>query len=140
MIQQILFFGKYFADYILRGKTMIYGGILFALILMAVMVNLAVSKKSNSQTRIAAVIALAVMVLSVIICLFIAFTDTTVALDPSRLIVGEPPETKKEGGNSYVLILLVVFLIAIFVIVAILATKENRKHLNDTKSKPISNW
>ena len=121
---------------------MLFGGILVSLILMAVMINLAVSKRSNTQIRIASVVALAVMVLTVIICLFIAFTDTTVPQDPSRFIVGEPPETKTDGGNSIALIMLIAFLITVFIMVAILAMKENRKHLTDNKNtgKPISNW
>ena len=119
---------------------MLFGGILVALIIMIVMIIMAVGKKSDKKTRIAAIIALGVMILTVIICVVYIFTDTTVVQDPSRLIVGEPPEPKETSGNTFAIIFLVLFLAAIFIIVAVFAMKENRKHLNDDKGKPISNW
>ena len=119
---------------------MLFGGILIALIIMVIMVFMAVGKKSDKKTRIAAIIALGVMILTVIICVIYIFTDTTVVQDPSLLIVGEPPETKETGGNAFAIIFLILFLIAVFIVVAVLAMKEGRKHQNDSKNKPISNW
>jgi len=120
---------------------MLFGGVLIALIIMIVMVFMAVGKKSDKKTRIAALIALGVMILTVIICVIYIFTDTTVVQDPSMLIVGEPPEPKEASGNTFAIIFLVLFLIAIFIITAIFAMKENRKHLTDKGGgKSISNW
>ncbi|MDR2964572.1 MAG: hypothetical protein LBU88_02225 [Treponema sp.] len=120
---------------------MIFGGILIALIIMVIMISMAVGKKADKKTRIAALIALGVMILTVIICIIFAFTDTTVVQDPSRLIVGEPLEVKKEGENSVILVFLVLFLAAIFTVTAVLAMKENRKQMESNKNiKSISNW
>ena len=120
---------------------MIYFGVLVGIIIMLIMITMAVRKKSDKQTRIAAIIALAVMILTVIICLLVIFTDTTVVQDPSRLIVGEVPETKEAGGNTLILLILIAFLIGVFIIVAIMAKKEANKQLADFKAaKPISNW
>ena len=108
---------------------MIYLGVVVGLIIMAIMVFLAVDKKSNLPTRIAALIALAVMIITIIICVFLIFTDTSVPIDESILIVGAPPEKIESEGNSiWIMLLLIVFLIAIFGVIAFIAMKENKKH------------
>lgn len=122
---------------------MIFGGVIVGIVLMAIMIYLAVDKKSNTATRYAALIALGVMILAVIICLFIIFTDKTVPVDPSVLIVGEPPaEREEKGSNFWILLLLIGFLLAIFVMIFIFAMKENKKHKGEGPDnfKPISNW
>ena len=109
---------------------------------MTVMIYMAVNKKSNVQTRIASIIALTIMVLTVIVCLIVVFTDTSVPIDPSRLIVGEPPPVQEKSGNSFVLILLILFLVAMLVMVAVYARREAKKYVQDDFSniKSISKW
>jgi len=108
---------------------MIYLGILLGVGIMAAMVYFAFDKKSSITMKIACLIALGVMVLTVIICLFLIFTDTRVPVDPSRLIVGAPVEVKETGNNTMVLLLLIIFLIAIFALVAFFAMREHKKNL-----------
>jgi len=108
---------------------LIYMGVLLGLGIMAAMVYLALDKKSNLHTRIAALVAIALMLITVIICLVLVFTDNTVPVDESVLIVGAPAEVKEDGGgDTMILLLLIIFLIAIFILIALLAMRENRKN------------
>jgi len=116
---------------------MIYLGILFCIAIMGAVISMAFNKKSNFATRIASLIALALMIITVIICLVVAFTDNTVAVDESVLIVGAPVEVKKAGGdNTMVLSLLIFFLVGFFVVITVLAIKDHRK-LNAKKQEII---
>ena len=113
---------------------MIYLGILVGIGIMSAMIYMVLDKKSSSSTRIACLVALGVMVLTVIICLFIVFTDNRVPVDPSVLIVGAPVETKKDGdSNIMLLFLLVIVLLILFSFVAYVALKDN-KGRKDTDS------
>jgi amino acid transporter len=88
------------------------------------MIYLAVDKKSNLATRIASLIALGIMVLSIVICLIIIFTDNRVPVDPSMLIVGAPVEVNPDtGGNFWILLLLIIFFFFLFSIIAFQAMK-----------------
>jgi hypothetical protein len=99
------------------------------IIMLAVVIYLAVSKQSAFIIRIAALIALALMILSVIICMFVAFfsgggqTDDTFAFVPTPV----PPPAKSEG-NTFMLLGFVFFLIALFVVVLFMSLKEYRKN------------
>lgn len=107
---------------------MIYLGVLVGLCIMVAIIRLAVDKDSNLPTRIAALIAFALMVITIIICVIIVFTDNRVPVDPSVLIVGAPVEVKEKGNNNFWLIfLLIIFLISVFSVVVFLAMKENKK-------------
>ena len=94
---------------------------------MGAMIYLAVDKKSNFQTRLVSLGALAAMILTVIICLFIIFTDNRVPIDPSNLIVGAPVEVKEEN-NIPALLFSIIFFLALFLVIAFLAMKEHKKH------------
>ena len=108
---------------------MIYLLVLIGIGIMGFMVYLALNKKSNFAVRIASLVAIGIMLLAIIICLIIIFTDNRVPVDPSALIVGAPPETNPDaGGNFWVVLLLIVFLIGMFTFIAIHSMKENRKH------------
>jgi len=108
---------------------MMYMGILLGVAIMAAMIYMALNKKSTFPVRIASIAALFLMILTIIICLFIGFTDNRVMVDESVLIVGAPPETPQEGaGNSIGLIFLIFFLIAMFVMIAVFAMREHRKY------------
>ena len=107
---------------------MVYLSVLLGIIVMAIMIYLAVDKKSNLAIRLASLIALGIMILTVIICLFIVLTDNRVPVDESVLIVGAPVETSDDRGNNLLaLFFLIIFLLGIFVLIAYLALKENRR-------------
>jgi len=110
---------------------MIYLGILLGIGIMGAIVFMAVDKKSTFIVRVASLIALGVMILTIIICLIMVFTDNRVPVDESVLIVGAPSEVK-EGSkhNVWVLLLLIIVLVSIFLAIIFLAMKENRKHIS----------
>jgi amino acid transporter len=107
---------------------MTYVGILLSIAIMGGIISMAFNKKSNFPTRVASLIALALMVITIIICLVVAITDNTVIVDESVLIVGAPIEAKKPDSNNFmVLFLLIIFLVGFFVVTSVLAIKEYRK-------------
>jgi formate hydrogenlyase subunit 3/multisubunit Na+/H+ antiporter MnhD subunit len=103
-------------------------GIVLAIAIIGAMVYLALNKKSNFHTRLAALIALAVMILTVIICLIIALSDTRAPVDVSTLIVGAPVEVVEQNNNLLSLFFLIIFLLAFLVLIAVLAMREQRKN------------
>jgi amino acid transporter len=107
---------------------MIVVGIIVGLAIMGAMVFLIFDKKSNSKVRVASLIALGIMILTVIICVFIVISDNRVPVDPSVLIVGAPVETKESDSNIWIMLILIVILGALFAFVAIHTAKENRKN------------
>ena len=107
---------------------MIFLGVILGIAIMGAVSYLALDKKSNFHTRIAALGALAVMILTVIICLIIILTDNRVPIDPSTLIVGAPVEVKDDGDNNIVaLIFTILFFLTMFVTIFVLAMREHRK-------------
>ena len=114
---------------------MIFFGIVIGIVIMAAMIYLAIDKKSNFQTRVASLIALAVMILTVIICIILILTDTAVPFDPSTLIVGAPVEVQDDNTNIIGIILPIIFLLAMFAVIVFLAMKEHKKHLTQKKDK-----
>ena len=88
---------------------------------------MALDKKSNFHTRIASLAALAVMILTLIICFFVLSSDTPAPMDPSTLIVGAPPAEKEENTNILPLLLSVVFFLLLFLVIVYLAMKEHKK-------------
>jgi membrane associated rhomboid family serine protease len=120
---------------------MIYLGVLISIGIMAAIISMAFNKKSSFTTRVASLIALGVMILAIIVCLIVAFTDNTVVVDASVLIVGAPVEVKKTGNdNTMVLFLLIIFLIAFFFFFLVFAMKEHRKINSKTPDSIISIW
>jgi len=114
---------------------MTYIGVLLGIGIMVAIIRLAVDKKSNFITRIAALGALALMLLTIIICVILILTDNRVPVDPSVLIVGAPVEVKEKGNdNLWIILLLIVFLIGLFGLVAFLAMKENKKQKHEAES------
>jgi len=91
-------------------------------------VYLAISQKSSLRVRLTALGALALMVITVIICLLLVFgviktAATTVQLPPDAELTGAPPVP---GPNVTMMILLIVFLIAVFVLVLVLSLKQRK--------------
>jgi len=107
---------------------MVYVGILLSIAIMGGVISMAFNKKSNFATRVASLIALGLMMLTIIICLVIGFTDNKVAKDESVLIVGAPEVVKKPDKNSMmILFLLIIVLVGFFAVIAILSLKDHKK-------------
>jgi len=115
---------------------MIFFGVMIGLAIIAVMVYLALDKKSNFATRMASLGALAVMILTIIICFVIVLTDNRVPIDESILIVGAPPEIDESGGNLGGLFLLIIFLFALFGLIAFLTLREHKKGKTKKEASP----
>ena len=111
---------------------MILLGSIIAIILMGAVISMALNKKSNFHTRVACLIALAVMILTVLICGFIILTDNRVPVDESNVIVGAPAITNEPGsGKLITLLLIIVFLLGLFAVIAIHSMKEHRKQIKN---------
>jgi nitrate reductase gamma subunit len=122
---------------------MIVVGIIVGLAIMGAMVFLIFDKKSTSKVRVASLIALGIMVLTVIICVFMIVSDDKVVVDPSVLIVGAPVETKKSDSDIWIILLLIVILGALFAVVAVHTVRENKKNkpkLSDINSGISDNF
>jgi len=107
---------------------MILVGTIIGLITLAAMIYLAVDKKSSFVIRLASLGAIALMFIALIICIIIIASDNTVPIDPSTLIVGAPPPVKEKKTNLFPIITIVVVMVALFVYIAFLAMKENKKN------------
>ncbi|MCL2184801.1 MAG: hypothetical protein FWB86_02960 [Treponema sp.] len=103
-------------------------GVLIGIICVGAMIYLALDKKSDFKTRLAALGAFAAMIIALIICLVIILTDNRVPVDPSILIVGAPEEVKdKNDNNLFALFFSIFFFIALFVIIVVLAMREHKR-------------
>jgi cytochrome bd-type quinol oxidase subunit 2 len=104
-----------------------------ALIVLAGIAYLAISKKSSFRMRVAALVALAVMVLTVIASVFMVFmfSGETVSVDPSGTGLPDiPPDAVQvapEQGNN-VLLVSILFLLALFLLVMMLILWERRRN------------
>ena len=112
---------------------MVYLGVFIGIGLMAAMIYMAVNKKSSSAVRIASLAALALMILTIIICLFIVLTDNRVPVDESVVIVGAVPETKERSTASVMaLMILVILLAGLFALVFFFSMREQHKNFPKT--------
>jgi len=108
---------------------MVFIGFLVSIIIMGAMVYMAINKKSNFSVRVASLAALAVMILTSIICLFIVFTDDRVPVDESVVIVGAVQETQKKSSSSVIIpLIFFVFMVAMFIIIIFLSMKDQGKN------------
>lgn len=91
-------------------------------------IYLAISKNSNFKVRITALSALALMIIAVIVCIFLVFGVETATATP--VLPDAPPVEvhPQSGGNIAALIMFVVFLIALFMVVLLIALREHRKN------------
>jgi formate hydrogenlyase subunit 3/multisubunit Na+/H+ antiporter MnhD subunit len=98
-------------------------------IILAAVIYLAVSPKSNFRIRIAALIALAVMLISVIVSLILIFGIGPARPEgpflPFAEAVEQPPESK---GNLLALTGFILFLVALFMLVFFMSLREQRKN------------
>jgi len=102
--------------------------VLVGLAIFIGIVYLAVSPQSDRKIKIAALGALALMITTVIICMFIFFNSAATPkqmllpdMDPSDL----PPVSTEH--NIPMLIMLIIFLIALFAMVVIVSMRGNKK-------------
>jgi len=107
---------------------MVFVGVLVGIIITGAMIYMALNKKLAFHVRLASLGALAVMILTVIICLIIFFTDDKVHIDPSTLIVGEPVRVEEED-NLWALFVSIIFLLALFGVIAFLVFREHKKSI-----------
>ena len=124
---------------------MILVGIIIGIVILAAMIYLAVNKKSSFVIRLASLGAIALMFIALIICMIIIFSDNTVPVDPSTLIVGAPPPVKEKKNNLFPIILTIIIMLGLFVFIVVIALKEHKKSIPKTKDadasgKPAANW
>ena len=105
--------------------------ILISLITLGGIIYLAVSSQSSFKLKVTALGALALMVTTVIICMIRFLKSSAVPkqrllpdMDPSDL----PPVPT--GHNMPMLIMLIIFLIALFTMVVIVSMRENKRTNN----------
>ena len=101
-------------------------GVLLGIVILSATAYMALNKKSNFQTRLVALGAVALMILAVIICLIVVFSDNPVPVDPSTLIVGEPVVVDNDT-NILPLIISIFFLLLLFAILFVLVMREHKK-------------
>jgi heme A synthase len=107
---------------------MIYFAGIIGIIILASMIYMALRKESNFATRIACLIALAIMILSIIVCLFIIFMGGHEPVDESVLIVGSPVrQAPKEKSNLMVMLFLAIILVILFVLITLMSLREQHK-------------
>ena len=97
---------------------------------MAAMVYLALDKKSNFPTRLASLGALALMILTLIICIVVVLTHHSApVVDESVVYVGIPEKVEEveEENNILAIIVSIVFLLVLFLVVMFLAFRENKR-------------
>ncbi|MCL2264868.1 MAG: YIP1 family protein [Treponema sp.] len=113
---------------------MVFFGILIGIIILGAIIYLALDKKSTFKMRLASLGAIALMLITVIICLIFIFTDNTVPVDPSVLIVGAPVEVQEEDGSKILIIIFtVLFFLALFIVIVYLAMKEHKRQEKNKK-------
>ena len=117
---------------------MIYFGILLGIVLLVAMVFMALRKESSLSVRIACLISLALMILSVIVCLFIVFMGGRASADDSIVIVAPSTsrQAPKANSNFYIVVLLAIFLAGLFILIIIMSMREHNKNkVQGNKSK-----
>jgi len=104
----------------------VFLGVVLGIVIMSATCYLALDKKSNFLTRVVSLGALAVMIITVIISVFVILSNSVVPVDKSILIVGKPVE-KPEETNYTALIITIFFFIVMFVVIVVLAMREHKK-------------
>jgi cytochrome bd-type quinol oxidase subunit 2 len=95
------------------------------ILLLSGIVYLAISHRSPFKVRLAALGALAVMIITVIICVFRIFMAPAVAQVP--LYPDSPPPPPAPPPNTMALVLFIVILIAMFLVVLFISIREQRR-------------
>jgi len=125
---------------------MLFAGIIIAIAILSATVYLALDKKSTLIIRLACLGAIALMLITLVICAIVVLTDNRIPVDPSVLIVGAPTEKKEVKNNSLAIFSIIGFVIVIFIFIAILTLREHKKNLPKTENadkaagKSSSKW
>jgi len=106
---------------------------------MGSVIYMAISRKSSFKVRIAALSALALMIVTVIICIILSFKATAV---PKQFILPDalPSEIPPVEANSpFPVIIFIIFLIALFVAILIMSLREQKRA--EGKIEPsVNDW
>jgi cbb3-type cytochrome oxidase subunit 3 len=118
---------------------MIYFGFVFALVILAAVIYMALNRQSNRTVRIACLIALGVMILTIIICLFLILIGGKEPVDESILIVNAAPPPPKTISSSNIMIMLIftIFLLALFIAITVMALRGKKKSANQIEKKTV---
>ena len=102
--------------------------IVLGVIVFAGVIYMAISKKSDFKVRLAALVALGFMVLTVIISIILIFGVAVVETDATVWLDMPPPDTPPQTGpNNNALWMFIIFLLVMFFLVLILSLREQRK-------------
>jgi preprotein translocase subunit YajC len=106
---------------------MLFFLIFLSIILLSAVIYLAISRKTSSRVRMAALGALALMVITVIISVLRFFGDA--ASETRELVLPDAPvsEVPVQESNTLLLIFLILFLLLMFLIVTVLSLREQRQ-------------
>jgi formate hydrogenlyase subunit 3/multisubunit Na+/H+ antiporter MnhD subunit len=103
-----------------------------ALFALGAIIYMALSRKSSLRTRIAALIALGLMFLSVIACIVLLISGGLGAEGNVLIPLDPPADTAAAPSNDIWLFLtFIVFLAALFVVIAVLSIRERRRRRNE---------
>jgi cytochrome bd-type quinol oxidase subunit 2 len=114
--------------------------IILGVVIAIGVIYLAISKKSSFKIRVAALGALALMTLSVMVCMFIYYrTEKTPKffILPDTLPSEIPPPQPR--GNMVMLVMLIIFLIALFGAVLVVSLRE-QKRSEGKKDQGTESW
>jgi len=103
-----------------------------SIIILSAMIYLAVSKKSTFQIRLAALGALALMVITVIICMVRIFNN--LAAGNTTQAYPDMPVTETAPPNGMVLVSFIVFFLIFFAVILLLSLREQRRAVNAANS------
>jgi hypothetical protein len=108
---------------------MLFVAIPLAIILLGVIIYFALSKNSPRAVRFAALIALGLVILSVLVCGFIVFTNMQEGGgEPAMTDFLAPAPAPPPAKNNFVaLLILAVFLLGVLGLVVFLSLREQRK-------------
>jgi len=102
--------------------------VVLGVVVFAGVIYLAVSKKSDFKVRLAALIALGLMVLTVIVSIILIFGVAVGEPDATVWLDMPPPDTPPQTGpNNNALWMFIVFLLVMFFLVLILSLREQRR-------------
>jgi len=108
--------------------------------ILAGVVFMAVSKKSTFKVRVAALVALGVMIVSVVVCV-IVFFKAAGAPQPLMLPDMMPSEMPAPQSNQspMTMIVLIMFLVVLFAVITFMAMKEQRR-AEGKEPPPGNDW
>ena len=101
-----------------------------SIVIFSAIAYLAISRRSTFQIRIAALVALAVMIITVIICLVKIFMAPHSEAARTPPYPDSPPLPPAPPPNIMGLVLVIVILLAMFAVVLYLSIREQRRTAN----------